>query len=271
MRLLTKILFLIFCLSVVTLPVYAVTDFELTTHTAHDGIYKLTATGTSDSLINTAEVFMSYDTTVVVPVDRSDYSDVEVETALQGSIAPFESFMNIAAVQWLTSEERTSFKITVYSLEKTDASQGSELFSFFFRVLEGEKIDRNTFRIEKDFSDGSFLSLVYSGNDALNGGGVFFGNDVYAATDSRSDTVLFLKPDISGITANDAVLYGDVNQDGNVNISDAILLMQKLASNAVQLTKNQLKAAECVPDGFLNISDAVRLLQHLANKEVKLD
>lgn len=64
-----------------------------------------------------------------------------------------------------------------------------------------------------------------------------------------------------------AVLYGDVNLDGNVDISDAVLL-NKAAAGMVTLNNQAAKNADCNDNGELGADDAVVLLQflvHIAN------
>lgn len=237
-----------------------------------DGIYRLVVTGTSDTEINTAEIMLSYDSAVIAPICAWDYSDIVIaQSVQQGTVEPFVSDMNIAPVQWKVDTLRTAFKLTVYSTEPVNTVDGVEIVSFYFKVIEGEKVDRDTFNFESDMSQGGFLNSVYNGNDSQSGAAIFFGTDTYAATSGAVDTITLEKTDLSGIAVDDRILVGDVNQDGSVNISDAILLTQRIASDSIILTKNQLKAADCELDSSLNIVDAVKLCQHLANKEIALD
>ncbi|MBE6688409.1 MAG: hypothetical protein E7588_03905 [Ruminococcaceae bacterium] len=64
--------------------------------------------------------------------------------------------------------------------------------------------------------------------------------------------------------------YGDVNEDGNVNVSDAIFVAQALASSAITLTESQKFVADVNCDGSLNVSDLIKILQHLANPAITL-
>ncbi len=60
------------------------------------------------------------------------------------------------------------------------------------------------------------------------------------------------------------VVYGDVNTDGKINVSDATALLNHLANwgNWVDLA-----AADCNGDGKINVSDVTTLLKYLANWE----
>lgn len=68
---------------------------------------------------------------------------------------------------------------------------------------------------------------------------------------------------------NTSVLYGDVNLDGKVDISDAVLL-NKAASGMVTLNDQAAKNADCNDNGELGADDAVVLLQFLVHVENSL-
>lgn len=63
-----------------------------------------------------------------------------------------------------------------------------------------------------------------------------------------------------------SVLYGDVNLDGNVDISDAVLL-NKAAAGMVTLNDQAAKNADCNDNSELGADDAVVLLQFLVHVE----
>lgn len=65
---------------------------------------------------------------------------------------------------------------------------------------------------------------------------------------------------------NTSVLYGDVNLDGKVDISDAVLL-NKAASGMVTLNDQAAKNADCNDNSELGADDAVVLLQFLVHVE----
>ena len=66
-----------------------------------------------------------------------------------------------------------------------------------------------------------------------------------------------------------SILYGDVNLDGKVDISDAVLL-NKAASGMVTLNDQAAKNADCNDNGELGADDAVVLLQFLVHVENSL-
>lgn len=71
----------------------------------------------------------------------------------------------------------------------------------------------------------------------------------------------------------DYAVKGDIDGNGEVNISDAIGLKQYLASsNAIKLDEKVKIAVDTARDGDLNISDAISLEQYIASREtVNLD
>lgn len=58
------------------------------------------------------------------------------------------------------------------------------------------------------------------------------------------------------------LLYGDVNMDGSVDLTDAVVL-NKAAAGAVDLNQYQKQNADCNADGEVNQSDAVVLMKFL--------
>ncbi len=70
--------------------------------------------------------------------------------------------------------------------------------------------------------------------------------------------------------SSSAALYGDINCDGDIKVSDAVLLAQYLALWDVNISSEGLEAADVRHDGKVNIKDAVLLAQHLALWDVTL-
>lgn len=62
----------------------------------------------------------------------------------------------------------------------------------------------------------------------------------------------------------DSVLYGDVNLDGRIDITDAVLLNKKV-SGAVTLNDAAMKNADCNVDNEVNGDDAILLLKFLVH------
>lgn len=60
------------------------------------------------------------------------------------------------------------------------------------------------------------------------------------------------------------MLYGDVNLDGKVDISDAVLT-NKAVSGVVMLNKQQYQNADCDASGEVNADDATLLMKFLVH------
>ncbi len=56
-------------------------------------------------------------------------------------------------------------------------------------------------------------------------------------------------------------VVGDVNNDGSINASDALMIM-RYAMNLIALTETQLTAADCDGDGEANMIDALLLMRY---------
>ena len=78
----------------------------------------------------------------------------------------------------------------------------------------------------------------------------------------------FEKMKLSGrITLNEPteqILYGDVNNDGVINVADATLV-QKHASDIIKLTDDQLKRADVNFDGIVNVHDSTLIRKYAAD------
>ena len=66
----------------------------------------------------------------------------------------------------------------------------------------------------------------------------------------------------TAFSAESEPLLGDVNSDSTISVSDATLL-QKYIANLVDLSDEQLKAADFDQDGTVNISDVTAIQQYL--------
>jgi hypothetical protein len=70
--------------------------------------------------------------------------------------------------------------------------------------------------------------------------------------------------------SSSAAEYGDINCDGDIKVSDAVLLAQYLALWDVNISDEGMEAADVRHDGKVNTKDAVLLAQYLALWEVTL-
>ena len=84
--------------------------------------------------------------------------------------------------------------------------------------------------------------------------------DVISAYDSSLDSIALNLPDIPVTINRRPPLKGDVSLDGEVELRDIILLLQHLAGNT-DLSARQLEAADVNGDGYVSVSDAVLIMQ----------
>ena len=69
------------------------------------------------------------------------------------------------------------------------------------------------------------------------------------------------------ITLNEpteTILYGDVNNDGVINVTDATLV-QKYAADLIKLSDDELKRADVNFDGVVNVHDSTLIRKFAAN------
>lgn len=153
-------LLLTVCLLVGLLPVaYAaepIGGFTISQEeTTENGVSKLVvsvqATGIS---ILTADVMISYDNTVVVPVDSTDLkTEISVADGNKTENACFTSGTGFSAVgyEWAVKGDRTAFNYSLMSsniLKGTDISTSTIIAEFYFKVIDGKTPNKATFRIE---------------------------------------------------------------------------------------------------------------------------
>lgn len=71
-------------------------------------------------------------------------------------------------------------------------------------------------------------------------------------------------PEVHFVCTDNHVLYGDINQDGRVDITDAVL-MGKAVNGRILLTDAQILAADCNCDETVDLNDSFILMQFLLN------
>ena len=62
----------------------------------------------------------------------------------------------------------------------------------------------------------------------------------------------------------EATMYGDVNTDGEVSISDVVKLNMYLLGGDNELDTVQLANSDCVRDGVINTSDSALIMNYVA-------
>ena len=84
------------------------------------------------------------------------------------------------------------------------------------------------------------------------------------STDTTENTATTTKTSESGSDVTPSVMYGDVNLDGRIDVTDAVLL-NKMAAGAVTGNDQQRRAGDCNVDGEVDTADSVMLLQFLVH------
>ena len=123
--------------------------------TAVDGVSKLVVSvQASGKFATTADVMISYDNTVIVPINSTDLkTEVSVEDGNKTEHACFASGTGFTAVgyEWAIKGNRTAFNYSLMTnniLQGTDVSNSTVLAEFYFKVIEGQTPNKATFRIE---------------------------------------------------------------------------------------------------------------------------
>ena len=101
-------------------------------------------------------------------------------------------------------------------------------------------------KVESSVKSVTYSVYMSSNSDASAGNGVT-GYDKVASFDYYSNAL-------------DAT-PGDVNDDGNINVQDALLVLQAFVGS-VELTETQKIAADVSGDTFVNVADALLILQY---------
>ena len=101
-----------------------------------------------------------------------------------------------------------------------------------------------------NYKTGYFYSAIYLTSDML-GDKLMYSDDQHF---DCSKAVLKFKVASSSST-------GDVNKDGNINSSDALLVLQS-SVGSVTLTSEQKTLADVNRDNKINSSDALKILQY---------
>lgn len=121
--------------------------------------------------IKSAEVIFSYDSSVVVPVNPADGEEIVVaETTGDGPKEPIATYvdgdnkLSLAGMKWVVGNGtigetgRTAVKISQYSdAAVTIVTEDFEFAGFYFKVKDGQTLKEDTFKIEKDHAEGTFL------------------------------------------------------------------------------------------------------------------
>ena len=104
----------------------------------------------------------------------------------------------------------------------------------------------------KDYLNGYTMCSVYTKDDILSDASPY----VDGLTYDLSKAVLNFK-----VSTSSSVTLGDVNKDGNINSTDALMVLQHAVGQKT-LTGDAKTAADVTKDGNINSSDALKILQY---------
>lgn len=80
-------------------------------------------------------------------------------------------------------------------------------------------------------------------------------------------TITFIIIAFASMTASaPEITYGDVNQDGSIDVRDVVLVMQYIIG-LKDLTEDQSKAADVNGDGSVNVQDVTMIMRHILKIE----
>lgn len=145
--------------------------------------------------------------------------------------------------------------LTLESVENGNVFDESE---FDFEIRDDGSCKLTWSADEENTTDGElvYLNFVIGEN-----GGVFdlsLSVDEFVAPDEEENPFAVIEEDAESVEED--ILYGDINEDGDVDFSDAILLL-KYDVGMTTLTEKQIKAADVNADGDSDFSDAILVLK----------
>ncbi len=158
--------------------------------TDQDGVYKLVVAVNNTNGLTALSTAISYDNTVIVPVEAADPAQTVTVTDQGNDITPFAMLLQdagagIAGAQpfnanalWLVDGGRDCFLLDAYTTAPLAGAVDATVYEFYFTLAEGktfaDDVNIHSFRVETDKSAGSFLYAIYHAdqedNLADNGG-----------------------------------------------------------------------------------------------------
>ena len=133
-------------------------------------VFKATTPEGAKGIAATGIVF-SYDTSVIQPVRHSNGADITITTASNDTTLKrvFKAYeddeyaFSFAPFMVMEADGRIAIKADSFCVDTAiDAKDGMIFTEFYYRVKEGQQVTEDTFRLEADYIDGSFLKEAYS-------------------------------------------------------------------------------------------------------------
>ena len=188
--------------------------------------------------------------TAVCFTGMTNLKDIEMTTALTQASGSFEDTPKLTTIfltgmekvegQAMLAGAKTNFKLNLSGTAIESINMGSSSWNFIGNIVPGPKT----------------TTLIF---DAPSEDMIEYCKENDLILKDSSGKIL--------VPTSDGSICGDVNGDNTINVSDAVLLAQKLASWDIEINET---AADCNGDGVLDIKDAVRLARYLAGWDVVL-
>ncbi|MBR5170138.1 MAG: BspA family leucine-rich repeat surface protein, partial [Muribaculaceae bacterium] len=213
-------------------------------------------------------------------------------TTTYGWFYHMENLQSITGLNYLNTSEVTNmawmfaycFKLTSLDVSHFNTSKVTDMTSMFGLCKALTSLDLSSFNTSK------VTSMYYMFQNDTNLRTIYVGNDWSTAAVTNSICMFYNCPSLVGgqgttynsnyidktyahidggpsnpgyFTAKNAGLRGDVNGDGSVNISDAIMLINYVLNGTAQGIN--LENANCNQDNVVNISDAITLINYVLN------
>ena len=207
---------------------------------------------------------------ITLTVYDSDAPDIIIDTIVCDNIGVGETLSLIYSIpeKYLTLENKMTLHGLTFKVEAKNNE--SNLANNSRKVVFGEMTEYTIMLID----DGKIVDII-STKDFSN---YIIAKENYIFDGWYLTSMYYEETKVTTLPSNlssNILLYakwrvenaGDINNDGVINIKDAVLLAQYLAKWDVTL---DMKAADCNADGKIDIKDAVLLAQYLAKWKVTL-
>lgn len=195
--------------------------------------------------------------------ERAQLTMTDAGKAVETELLPYGRYVisDLTTGKNMTADISTYGEIVPVTLEQSDVTEKT---TYYLYNIRGDELIQSG-----EFTEGSPIALP----DGHTADTHYMLRIKQTDPDSGVETLLkemyiILHKD-GTYTEDYMVLCGDVNLDGRVDLSDAILL-NKYCSGAVKLSKEQIAAGNCDTDSQTDMNDSIALLRFLVHLETKL-
>jgi len=218
-------------------------------------------------------ITVTYDNSVLTP---NPINDATARTALGGMVfvSSIDHEAGTISVVWASAYELPSMP-PVWVAENHYRIPHIELFPIYFTINENVQVSPGTpLRSYLSITASEMKRLNHRDVDVNLNSAALNGLIIISAPPEGGEPTPSPSPGNGGPTptpspGNDDPLWGDVNQDGVVDILDLIRLAQHIANTpGMQLTGVGLTVADVFYDGDVNLSDLIHLARYLASTDM---